>query len=191
MAGKRKLAHVNGAAPGGDAKKAFSGVKRHKAGASAHANFTKKEAPSGSKHAPKERARPAPQKSVKVVIQANSNWLALKANIQKKEQKYGEKKHDLDVHAHKKKAKEMKQEKRKQQRTAEWIDNSQILAMDCEMVGVGLSGKTSVLARCSIVDYEGNVVYDKHVRPVEKVTGNEDMSDSLSLSRSGIKTVGC
>ena len=54
--------------------------------------------------------------------------------------------------------------------TAEWVDNSCIVAMDYEMVGVGLSGKTSVLARCSIVDYEINVLYDKHVRPVEKVT---------------------
>ena len=29
--------------------------------------------------------------------------------------------------------------------TAEWVNNSCIVAMDCEMVGVGLSGTTSVL----------------------------------------------
>jgi len=43
------------------------------------------------------------------------------------------------------------------------------VAMDCEMVGVGPAGAMSALARCSIVDFAGNVLYDKHVRPVEKV----------------------
>ena len=54
--------------------------------------------------------------------------------------------------------------------------------MDYEMVGVGLSGKTSVLARCSIVDYEGNVLYDKHVRPVEKVTDFRTHVSGISSS---------
>ncbi|POM78624.1 RNA uclease 4 [Phytophthora palmivora] len=106
---------------------------------------------------------------------ANSNWLALKSKIQQKDQRHSgskthEKKRDLDVKAQKQRVKQEKQAKRMKARTAEWVDNSRIVAMDCEMVGVGLSGKTSVLARCSIVDYDGNVLYDKHVRPVEKVT---------------------
>lgn len=114
-------------------------------------------------------------KAVKPMVLANSNWLALKSKIQQKDQRHKggkvpEKKHDLDVKAQKQRAKQEKQAKRKQQRTAEWVDNSLIVGMDCEMVGVGLSGKTGVLARCSIVDYNGNVLYDKHVRPVEKVT---------------------
>lgn len=45
-----------------------------------------------------------------------------------------------------------------------------IVALDCEMVGIGLSGKQSVLARCSMVDYDGNVLYDKFVRPPVLVT---------------------
>ncbi|NXF72087.1 I20L2 protein, partial [Sclerurus mexicanus] len=40
-----------------------------------------------------------------------------------------------------------------------------LLAMDCEMVGTGPGGRTSALARCSIVSYEGDVVYDQYVRP--------------------------
>ncbi|NWT03772.1 I20L2 protein, partial [Mionectes macconnelli] len=40
-----------------------------------------------------------------------------------------------------------------------------LLAMDCEMVGTGPGGRTSALARCSIVSYEGDVVYDRYVRP--------------------------
>ena len=76
----------------------------------------------------------------------------------------------MDVKVQKMRVKQAKQEKRVKARVAEWVDNARVVAMDCEMVGVGLSGKTSVLARCSIVDYEGHVLYDKHVRPVERVT---------------------
>lgn len=39
------------------------------------------------------------------------------------------------------------------------------VAMDCEMVGTGPGGRTSALARCSIVTYEGDIVYDRYVRP--------------------------
>lgn len=38
------------------------------------------------------------------------------------------------------------------------------------MVGIGSSGDKSVLARCCVVDYDGNVVYDKFVRPNDRVT---------------------
>lgn len=42
------------------------------------------------------------------------------------------------------------------------------VAMDCEMVGVG-DGTESMLARVSIVNRHGNCVYDKYVKPREKV----------------------
>lgn len=179
MAGKRSFAQ----ATGGAAKKpnnhnnnsSSNGVKKHKRSLSASDEKLRK---------PVKKAEPL----VNVARNANSNWLALKSKIQegdkpKKKNNSSsnsapvEKKRDLDVRAHKIKTKEAKQQQRKQARTAEWIDNARILAMDCEMVGVGASGKTSVLARCSIVDYDGNVVYDKHVRPVEKVTGKEVYTD--------------
>lgn len=44
------------------------------------------------------------------------------------------------------------------------------VAMDCEMVGVGRDGKDSVLARCSIVNRHGFVIYDSFVKPRAKVT---------------------
>eukprot|EP00794_Sanderia_malayensis_P004926 gene4926-5573_t len=44
-----------------------------------------------------------------------------------------------------------------------------IVAIDCEMVGVG-KGRKSALARCSIVDYDGNVIFDKYVKPNGKIT---------------------
>ena len=45
-----------------------------------------------------------------------------------------------------------------------------IIAIDCEMVGVGTYGERSALARCSIVNVRGETVYDKHVKPIEKVS---------------------
>jgi len=44
------------------------------------------------------------------------------------------------------------------------------IAIDCEMVGVGPDGTQSVLARVSIVNFNGVMVLDKYVRPMERVT---------------------
>ncbi|XP_051922328.1 interferon-stimulated 20 kDa exonuclease-like 2 [Hippocampus zosterae] len=44
------------------------------------------------------------------------------------------------------------------------------LAIDCEMVGTGPKGSVNQLGRCSIVSYEGDVVYDKFVKPSVPVT---------------------
>lgn len=46
---------------------------------------------------------------------------------------------------------------------------TKILGMDCEMVGVGTDGVDSILARVSIVNHFGNLLYDKFVAPREKV----------------------
>lgn len=40
-----------------------------------------------------------------------------------------------------------------------------MVAVDCEMVGTGPKGRVSSLARCSIVNYNGDVLYDDYVRP--------------------------
>ncbi|XP_074540341.1 interferon-stimulated 20 kDa exonuclease-like 2 [Halichoeres trimaculatus] len=44
------------------------------------------------------------------------------------------------------------------------------LAIDCEMVGTGPKGSISQLARCSVVNYEGDVIYDKFINPSMPVT---------------------
>ncbi|OQR90362.1 RNA exonuclease 4 [Thraustotheca clavata] len=93
-----------------------------------------------------------------LAVAPGSNWDKLKAKIACPSNK--PKKHDLQPV---KKTFEKK-------KNVEWIDTSTIVAMDCEMVGVGSDGARSVLARCSIVDFDGNVVYDKHVKPMERVT---------------------
>jgi DNA polymerase III epsilon subunit-like protein len=45
-----------------------------------------------------------------------------------------------------------------------------IVALDCEMVGVGASGKRSALARASLVDGSGAVLLDTYVKVDEPVT---------------------
>ncbi|XP_038132055.1 apoptosis-enhancing nuclease [Cyprinodon tularosa] len=48
--------------------------------------------------------------------------------------------------------------------------SASVVALDCEMVGTGPGGRCNELARCSIVDYQGNILYDKYVRPCQPVT---------------------
>ncbi|KAI1705335.1 exonuclease domain-containing protein [Ditylenchus destructor] len=45
-----------------------------------------------------------------------------------------------------------------------------ILAMDCEYVGVGFDGRDNNLARVSVVNVDGRTIYDKFVKPTEEVT---------------------
>uniref|UniRef100_A0A1A8NC50 REX4, RNA exonuclease 4 homolog n=1 Tax=Nothobranchius pienaari TaxID=704102 RepID=A0A1A8NC50_9TELE len=47
---------------------------------------------------------------------------------------------------------------------------TKIVAIDCEMVGTGPKGSISQLARCSIVSYDGDVIYDKFIKPSMPVT---------------------
>ncbi|XP_006178616.2 interferon-stimulated gene 20 kDa protein [Camelus ferus] len=44
-----------------------------------------------------------------------------------------------------------------------------VVAMDCEMVGLG-PFQESGLARCSLVDIHGTVLYDKFIRPEGEIT---------------------
>lgn len=50
------------------------------------------------------------------------------------------------------------------------VDKAKYIGLDCEMVGLGVNGKESALARCCLVDFDGNTVYDKFVRPKGFVT---------------------
>ncbi|EJK65984.1 hypothetical protein THAOC_13115 [Thalassiosira oceanica] len=49
-------------------------------------------------------------------------------------------------------------------------ERSQYVAIDCEMVGVGIGGKKSALARASAVGWSGEVLFDTFVRVPERVT---------------------
>ncbi|XP_044836331.1 interferon-stimulated gene 20 kDa protein isoform X4 [Mauremys mutica] len=62
------------------------------------------------------------------------------------------------------------------------VETSDIVALDCEMVGMGPFGTENGLARCSIVDYYGNVVYDQFVQPEGVIT-------AFRTSVSGVRPV--
>uniref|UniRef100_A0A3Q3E7P8 RNA exonuclease 4 n=1 Tax=Hippocampus comes TaxID=109280 RepID=A0A3Q3E7P8_HIPCM len=47
---------------------------------------------------------------------------------------------------------------------------TRVVAIDCEMVGVGPHGEDSILARVSLVNHFGKCIYDKYVKPSEHVT---------------------
>lgn len=47
---------------------------------------------------------------------------------------------------------------------------SRVVAIDCEMVGIGPGGKENALARVSAVNYTGDVLYDSFVRVHQEVT---------------------
>ncbi|XP_062403749.1 apoptosis-enhancing nuclease [Sardina pilchardus] len=47
---------------------------------------------------------------------------------------------------------------------------AKIVAIDCEMVGTGPDGHCSELARCSVLNYDGNVLYDQYILPRRPVT---------------------
>lgn len=56
------------------------------------------------------------------------------------------------------------------------------VALDCEMVGVGMEGKESILARVSIVNSHGECLYDKYVTPKEKVVDYRTHVSGISPS---------
>ena len=46
----------------------------------------------------------------------------------------------------------------------------EVVGFDCEMVGVGEEGETSALARATVLDLQGRILLDSHVRPQQEVT---------------------
>jgi RNA exonuclease 4 len=49
-------------------------------------------------------------------------------------------------------------------------EQARYLAMDCEMVGVGYKGRKSSVARVTLVDWNGRIVYDEFVQQDQEVT---------------------
>ena len=47
---------------------------------------------------------------------------------------------------------------------------ARFVGLDCEMVGTGSDGKESLLARCCMVNFDGDVIYDSFVKPQAFVT---------------------
>lgn len=47
---------------------------------------------------------------------------------------------------------------------------SEFVALDCEMVGIGPEGHTSVVARVTLIDWDGLILLDEYIVPTEEVT---------------------
>ena len=73
-------------------------------------------------------------------------------------------------------------------------ETTNIIALDCEMCGIGNDGKKSILSRVSIVNYNGGVIYDKFVKPGRgeiitdyrtKITGitKDDIDKGIPLTK--------
>jgi len=52
----------------------------------------------------------------------------------------------------------------------EEVNRDRYVAMDCEMVGIGLDGRQSMVARVTIIDWECKVLLDTFVKPTSDVT---------------------
>lgn len=80
-----------------------------------------------------------------------------------------------------------KRENRQQPLPAE----SQFVALDCEMVGIGEGGHNSSIARITLIDWDGNVLLDEYIRQCREVTDyrtfvsgitKEDLQEKATLS---------
>ena len=49
-------------------------------------------------------------------------------------------------------------------------EQAKYVALDCEMVGVGMRGTKSSLARVTLVNWTGDVIYDEFIQQEEIVT---------------------
>ncbi|ERF74309.1 hypothetical protein EPUS_01996 [Endocarpon pusillum Z07020] len=90
-------------------------------------------------------------------MELSANWKKLKAT--------------LSVEAPKKTLPQQSYHERKILKRKRPVEIGKYVALDCEMVGVGpLPDRESALARVSIVNFNGEQVYDSFVKPKELVT---------------------
>ena len=61
-------------------------------------------------------------------------------------------------------------------------ERTRIVALDCEMVGVGEAGRRNNLARVALVNAKGQSVYSRFVKPVEAVTDYRARITGLSAA---------
>ena len=64
----------------------------------------------------------------------------------------------------------MAKNKNQQVETLTYEEQCRYVAMDCEMVGIGFRGHKSAVARVTVIDWNGNILMDEYVKPIQKVT---------------------
>ena len=110
-------------------------------------------------------AKKAAAPAKKAAPKAGANWDKLKASLTKHAKPKGSKHAATDLRDLEAAAKRSAAAPQ-----ARALKPDAFVALDCEMVGVGSSGRESVLARCSVVGGDGEVLYDRHVKVGERVT---------------------
>lgn len=110
----------------------------------------------------------------------DSNWKALQKTLgvrtshPKKRRKWKPVKEDrcgpAEQKTKKEEEKEIKHSAFMKRRVTVTDEMSKVVALDCEMVGIGPDGREDALARASVVNYSGDVLYDKYVRVQHEVT---------------------
>ena len=128
----------------------------------------KKEGDSGRKRKKKKKAnkkgKPHRQEGESL---APSNWGALKEKLASKGS--GGARPSFPRHKRRRSAARQETVASAPPQVYDLPDMSRYVACDCEMVGIG-AARTSALARASLVDWNGRVLYDKFVRPDAKIT---------------------
>ena len=71
--------------------------------------------------------------------------------------------------------------KNKKQAVADLPTESNFIALDCEMVGIGTEGYISSLARVTLIDWNGQVLFDEHVQQTEPVTDYRTFVSGITL----------
>ncbi|EFO19427.1 hypothetical protein LOAG_09067 [Loa loa] len=124
----------------------------------------------------------------------STNWKQLREELQQEKAKSVDKANDMpyngSVICNRKRMARLTRKKAKQQRLdrerggvgpnsssleitktqQEGVELTNVLGIDCEYVGVGMNGTDNMLARISIVNMEGQCIYDKYVKPRENIT---------------------
>ncbi|KAK9804077.1 hypothetical protein WJX73_003365 [Symbiochloris irregularis] len=119
--------------------------------------------------------------------QQSANWLAIKAALHKQQQQqqqngqakgnsFGRKRRklhamrDLSMQVQDRDRAGLQAKRGPVEARGNATGPTAVMALDCEMVGVGPQGVRSALARVCIVNDCGHVLLDKHVKPAEPVT---------------------
>jgi RNA exonuclease 4 len=66
--------------------------------------------------------------------------------------------------------KNKKSEQQQQEATLSLEEQAQYVALDCEMVGVGAKGTKSIVAKVTLVGWNGETLFDEFIKPSREVT---------------------
>ena len=109
-------------------------------------------------------------------MKVNSNWLKLKKKVEtdvNKSKSYKQSKYNLSSNKPSNEINDSAENLPEGLKSLKYVHesiSSKYVALDCEMVGIGEKGKQNALARCCLVNFDGDKIYDEFVRPPAFVT---------------------